>query len=169
MQKCLSCGLDFEAIRGQTYCTEKCRKKEEKRRWRHRRAAPYWEWVKTQEPIWAAARAAKAARKKPWNDLLERWVGKAVWWPSGCLLWVGSVDGDGYPRLRYNGEFVRVTRLICGIDDDRRALHTCDVPECINPAHLYVGTPKDNSDDMRRRGRAHTHKDGVNGRFAKRD
>jgi len=33
-------------------------------------------------------------------------------------------------------------------------LHLCDNPGCINPAHLYVGTHKDNTNDMYRRGRA---------------
>lgn len=32
-------------------------------------------------------------------------------------------------------------------------LHTCDNPPCCNPAHLYLGTQKDNSDDKMRRGR----------------
>jgi hypothetical protein len=100
-------------------------------------------------------------------DLLEKWVDRAVWWPSGCLLWVGSIDRQGYPRIRYGGRLTRVTRLICGVDDVRRALHTCDVPECINPDHLYIGSAKDNAADMMRRGRNHEVRE--NGRFAKRD
>jgi hypothetical protein len=34
--------------------------------------------------------------------------------------------------------------------------HHCDVPSCCNPAHLFVGTPQDNVDDMRRKNR-HAH------------
>ena len=38
--------------------------------------------------------------------------------------------------------------------DSECALHRCDNPPCVNPNHLYVGTLKQNADDMIRRGRA---------------
>lgn len=34
-----------------------------------------------------------------------------------------------------------------------QALHTCDNPPCVNPEHLYEGTPKQNTHDMISRGR----------------
>jgi hypothetical protein len=32
-------------------------------------------------------------------------------------------------------------------------LHTCDNPGCVNPEHLFLGTPQDNSDQRADRGR----------------
>ena len=43
-------------------------------------------------------------------------------------------------------------------------MHACDVPLCVNPAHLAIGTIKDNSDDSRRKGRATV---GIQSHFAK--
>src|SRR4051794_1324537 len=36
--------------------------------------------------------------------------------------------------------------------------HTCDNPPCVNPAHLFVGTDKDNAQDRERKGRRTLHR-----------
>ncbi len=38
------------------------------------------------------------------------------------------------------------------------ACHHCDNPPCVRPDHLFLGTPKDNTEDMLRKGRAHWQK-----------
>ncbi len=72
---------------------------------------------------------------------------------TGCWLWsrgkdkYGSFKGYRTHRLAYRnlvGEFDEAL-LIC---------HHCDTPACINPAHLFPGTPDDNNRDMCRKGRA---------------
>jgi hypothetical protein len=78
---------------------------------------------------------------------------------SGCWLWNGSTDDDGYGKTSSNGKDIRAHRwawiLHRGeIPFDLHVLHRCDVPMCVNPAHLFLGTNADNDSDKRRKGRA---------------
>lgn len=75
-----------------------------------------------------------------------------------CIEWVGCVSPTRYGRCRFLGreEYAhRVSYIIHkgAIPDDMWVLHTCDNPSCVNPYHLYLGTPKDNSWDRESRGR----------------
>jgi hypothetical protein len=45
-------------------------------------------------------------------------------------------------------------RLTYGsIPQDLLVLHRCDNPPCVRPTHLFLGTYKDNADDMMAKGR----------------
>jgi hypothetical protein len=41
--------------------------------------------------------------------------------------------------------------------------HRCDVRACVNPEHLFLGTPQDNMDDMVRKSRQVTPRGSRNG------
>jgi hypothetical protein len=77
---------------------------------------------------------------------------------NGCWGWAGHIGQSGYASLTFNNEKFRVNRLIvtCFHDEeigDYLALHKCDNPSCVNPEHIYKGTPKDNVQDCIERDR----------------
>jgi hypothetical protein len=67
-------------------------------------------------------------------------------------------DRDGYGLFQLDGRQWRANRysmhITKGLDNDLPVVcHTCDVPACVNPEHLYNGTRKSNMEDKMRRGR----------------
>ncbi|MGJ3630231.1 HNH endonuclease signature motif containing protein [Sphingomonas sp. MMS24-JH45] len=68
-------------------------------------------------------------------------------------------DRHGYGRIRRSPSHVdkahRVSWEIShgSVPDDMIVMHKCDNPSCSNPEHLMLGTMKDNTQDMLRKGR----------------
>jgi hypothetical protein len=78
---------------------------------------------------------------------------------EGCHICTShSIDTSGYPQIqkdkkRYNAHRY-VYEQIHGKQSKNTVIrHTCDNRKCINPKHLLIGTPMDNSRDMVKRGR----------------
>ena len=85
---------------------------------------------------------------------------------SGCIEWHGNKVAGGYGRMTFKGKSTlahRAAYIQCvGEPGDKWVLHRCDNPCCINPKHLFVGYPKDNSADRNAKGRdAHGERNGL--------
>ena len=81
---------------------------------------------------------------------------------SGCWLWQASQRNKGYGAFAYTWDGKSIHdrahrfswRLHCGeIPTGLYVLHKCDVPQCVNPDHLFLGTIADNNRDMILKGR----------------
>ena len=68
-------------------------------------------------------------------------------WP--CLIWRWALDSNGYGRLGGKGAHVMAYGLSRGkeVGSELSILHLCHRPFCAQPAHLYEGTAKQNSED----------------------
>lgn len=84
---------------------------------------------------------------------------------SGCWPWKLATDEHGYGRLRYHQKEWAAHRLAWALTHsdpgEMHVCHHCDNPICCNPAHLFLGTARDNMQDMAKKGRHPRNKTGY--------
>ena len=137
VRQCDQCGADFKlrARKTQRFCSLPCAAKGRTRR-------------------------ARAPQKRvPWQERFWRYLTPGR--PDECWEWQGSRDQHGYGRLQRGGKdggIIKAHRASWELHNGpippgKAVCHKCDNPPCCNPADLFLGTMRDNTQDMLAKGR----------------
>ena len=78
-----------------------------------------------------------------------------------CWQWLGAKTKGGYGGFQMDGRLTRATHFAYKLFYHKNigsnfVLHKCDVPSCVNPNHLFLGTHTDNMRDAMKKGRLNT-------------
>ena len=100
---------------------------------------------------------------KKWQRFLIKFDSKIEKQENGCWLWTGARRPGTHPYgkigFEWQGQKIQLAHRFAWLrkhgelDPEVKVLHSCDNPPCVNPTHIYEGTPKQNTGDMFSRAR----------------
>lgn len=95
----------------------------------------------------------KSIKSKDYLDKIKKRIGNSIDLEGECWRWTKTICKSGYGQISYRSsrEYAhRVSYIVHKgeIPDGLHVCHTCDNKWCVNPDHLWVGTQKDNAQDM---------------------
>lgn len=103
-------------------------------------------------------------RKNGTTELLPRSTHQELFWShvnktEGCWEWTGAKHPTGYGNTSlhpsHKAHRWSYEDAYGPIQYGLSVLHHCDNPACVRPEHLFLGTQRDNIEDMIQKGRAH--------------
>jgi hypothetical protein len=111
-------------------------------------------------------RAAEYRSRSANTDILDAIKNAQAFWSrvdiksdAECWAWIGAKTKRGYGVYApLPGVLLRTHRVAYALfngqfDESLFVCHKCDNPICCNPSHLFLGTVKDNTADMDKKGR----------------
>ena len=78
---------------------------------------------------------------------------------SGCHIWERCTIPKGYGWMYLNGTQTAAHRFsyaayVGPVPRLMQVCHRCDMPQCVNPGHLFLGTSEENQNDKGRKQRS---------------